>query len=452
MKTKIILSVLVLTVMASIYGQKPTIELTFTAINNSAYCQPDSIKISNLNQGKDTVLYYPDTVLVLEYEYPAGLYEGKYTKDDLKVYQNYPNPAPDQTIITVYIPEKDKVSLLITDIAGRKVIETELLLDKGYHSFRFTPGDNTLFFLTAAWKNSTGQIKILHIPSNTERTSILEYIGREKSPPMIKTAQVIQHFSFSPGDELLYIGYADSVQSGLLDSPGTDTNYIFQFATNIPCPGTPTVTYNGQVYNTIQVFSQCWLKENLNAGIRINGSQNASNNGIIEKYCYEDTEVNCGIYGGLYSWNEMMQYFTAEGSRGICPEGWHIPTDEDWKTLEGEVDSLYGIGNSLWNSTDFRGSNAGQNLKSASTALWWSGEGTDKFGFAGLPGGMMWQSGNFTYYGCYGFFWSSSSDGYASWRRTLICAPDSYEKKVGRDNWNKNDAMSLRCMKDGAVT
>jgi len=53
-------------------------------------------------------------------------------------------------------------------------------------------------------------------------------------------------------------------ESGILDTPDYDTGYTFQFATNIPCPGTPTVTYEGQVNNTIQIFSQCWFKENLN--------------------------------------------------------------------------------------------------------------------------------------------------------------------------------------------
>ena len=89
------------------------------------------------------------------------------------------------------------------------------------------------------------------------------------------------------GDELLYICYMDTLQSGVLDSPEDNKSYTFQFATNIPCPGTPTVEYEGQIYNTIQIFSQCWLKENLNVGTMIQGGVGMSDNGLVEKYCYE---------------------------------------------------------------------------------------------------------------------------------------------------------------------
>ncbi|MCX6266050.1 MAG: hypothetical protein NTW16_01645, partial [Bacteroidetes bacterium] len=98
----------------------------------------------------------------------------------------------------------------------------------------------------------------------------------------------------------------------------------------VPCTGTPTVTYGGQVYNTVQIGTQCWLKENLNIGTRIDGSQGQTNNAVVEKYCYDDIESNCSLYGALYLWNEMMQYTTSEGVQGICPIDWHIPTDVEW--------------------------------------------------------------------------------------------------------------------------
>jgi len=91
-----------------------------------------------------------------------------------------------------------------------------------------------------------------------------------------------------------------------------------------PCPGLPKIIYENQAYNTVVVGDQCWIKENLNIGSRINGIQNQTNNGIIEKYCYNDDSVNCTKYGGLYLWSEAMQYDTAEGARGICPIGWHF--------------------------------------------------------------------------------------------------------------------------------
>lgn len=75
------------------------------------------------------------------------------------------------------------------------------------------------------------------------------------------------------------------------------------------------------------------LAQNLNVGTRINGLQEQTNNGIIKKYCYGDLDSNCNVYGGLYQWDEAMQYVTTEGVKGICPTGWHLPTDAEWCTL-----------------------------------------------------------------------------------------------------------------------
>ena len=142
-------------------------------------------------------------------------------------------------------------------------------------------------------------------------------------------------------------------ESGILDNPESNETYTFQFATNIPCKGTPTVTYEGQVYNTIQIFNQCWLKVNLNVGTMIPGTEEMTDNGIIEKYCYNNEPDSCTKYGGLYQWNEMMQYVTQQGTQGICPPDWHLPTDEEWKVLEGAVDSQYGIGDYTWDVNGF---------------------------------------------------------------------------------------------------
>src|ERR1035441_9850769 len=86
-----------------------------------------------------------------------------------------------------------------------------------------------------------------------------------------------------------------------------------------PCPNVATVDYAGKTYNTVAIGDQCWLKENLDIGTMINsinggtnGDGNQTNNGTIEKYCYNDDPANCTKYGGLYQWNEAMQYVTTE--------------------------------------------------------------------------------------------------------------------------------------------
>jgi len=84
----------------------------------------------------------------------------------------------------------------------------------------------------------------------------------------------------------------------------------------------------------VTVGTQKWAKTNLNVGTMINGDKDQTNNSTLEKYCYDNLESNCTTYGGLYQWNEAMQYVTIEGAQGICPAGSHIPSDLEWQTLE----------------------------------------------------------------------------------------------------------------------
>ena len=443
MKTKIFLSILALGLVVSVFGQRPTLELTFTAIDNDSYVQIDSIKVMNRTQGGDTVLFWPDTVLVLDYQ--VGISEMNYEGENLQVFQNYPNPVKDQTTITVYVPEKDKVSFKVIDILGRSIIKTDLLLDIGYHSFRFVPGDGEVFFFTAFWKGASSSIKILNSGSRLGNISSLEYMGSDNSIPELKTTEAVQNFFFSLSDELLYVGYADTLQSGMLDTPEASETYTFQFATNIPCPGTPTVTYEGQVYNTIQIFNQCWLKENLNVGTMIPGDEDMNDNGVIEKYCYNNEPDSCDKYGGLYQWNEMMQYTRQQGTQGICPPGWYLPTDEEWKVLEGGVDSQYGIGDPEWDiEYYYRGFDAGANLKT--TSGWYdNGNGTDLFGFSALPGGYRNYDGNFFSLGYYGNWWSATEYNNSSvWYRTLRYSYDG----VLRYYYYEENGFSVRCLRD----
>jgi uncharacterized protein (TIGR02145 family) len=91
-------------------------------------------------------------------------------------------------------------------------------------------------------------------------------------------------------------------------------------------------------YGAVKIGTQTWMAENLNTGRQVFSSSELSDNGIIEKYCYNNKESNCEIYGGLYTWPEAMNYMSQDTgkigtARGVCPVGWHIPTGDEWKTL-----------------------------------------------------------------------------------------------------------------------
>ncbi|MBN2173827.1 MAG: hypothetical protein JW731_06835 [Bacteroidales bacterium] len=443
MKAKILLLFLVTGIISGAMGQN-TIDLNFTAIDNAAYVQLDSIRIMNRTQVGETIIYWPDTTLLLEIS-PGDLllYVGYATfstvgilelNDDISsftVYQNYPNPMGDRSEVSIYIPHSGKVHMVITDLQGKVVLRTDRQLDEGLHTFRFHPGGGDLYFFTACWKGISRSIRMVSTGPMNGKSCRLDYMGSKAGEAVLKN-------SLQANDLIVR-------QSGILDSPEESQTYTFQFATNIPCPGMPTVEYEGQVYNTIQVFSQCWLKENLNVGTMISGSLSQSNNGTIEKYCYNNVPDSCTKYGGLYQWNEMMQYSIQHGVMGICPPGWHLPTDEEYKVLEGSVDSQYGIGDPEWDlSNEYRGYDAGTNLKT--TSGWFeNGNGTDLFGFSSLPGGAYYDDNYFGDVGAYGGWWTSSeSDNWLAWPHWL-----SYtDPGLNRDILPKEDGFSVRCIRD----
>ncbi|MFH1197568.1 MAG: FISUMP domain-containing protein [bacterium] len=156
-----------------------------------------------------------------------------------------------------------------------------------------------------------------------------------------------------------------------------------------PCAGISTVTYYDKIYNTVQIGDQCWLKENLDVGTMINGEDDQTDNGIIEKYCYNNLETNCTTYGGFYQWTEAMQYSTTPGTQGICPPNWHIPTKTEFDILTAVVN------------------NDGNKLKAIGEGSG-AGAGTNTSGFTALLAGFRNNFGFFYNLDNYSYFWSST--------------------------------------------
>lgn len=441
-KSILLFNILLFVLSLNIHGQKPVIEFTFTGVNQDQWIPIENIVIKNITRGVDTTINYPDTTLVLHYQ--VGINEFSNPSNGLKVYQNYPNPAKGTTSIKLYIPEKDIASIMIKDAMGRQIINSNQELDKGNHTFQFTPGQDKLYIFTVYWRESSYSIKILNQGFSNKGIGSLEYLGNNNFEAVQKSSNDILDFSFDSGDDLIFVANANDMASGIFDEPKTDKSYTFQFVSNIPCPGDSTILYEGQTYHTIQVFNQCWLKENLNVGSMIDGTEEMEDDDILEKYCYNDSESNCDEYGGLYQWSEMMQYEETAGGQGICPPDWHIPTDDEWIILAGSVDSQLSIGDPSWYNSGYNGFDAGLNLKSEDGWLL-EGNGNDSFGFLAVPSGQRISNGYFDGLKYKASFWSSSED-YpgSSWFRTLSYQDDGIDRSPQTNNWGK----SIRCLKN----
>jgi len=193
--------------------------------------------------------------------------------------------------------------------------------------------------------------------------------------------------------------------------------------------------YGGQKYRTVIIGSQCWMKDNLNIGKWIDESQTQkqTNNSVVEKYCLGNDFTRCDQLGGLYQWEEAMQYVQTANAQGICPDGWHIPSSQDWKTLIRYLGGDDMAGGKM----KFTGSNGWQNPNVGAT---------NSSGFTALPGGyfdFMAQQWHDQYR--YGYFWSSQTitQGTSvamslSYRTSDI---DLYEEYIP-------SALSVRCIKN----
>jgi uncharacterized protein (TIGR02145 family) len=233
-------------------------------------------------------------------------------------------------------------------------------------------------------------------------------------------------------------------------------NIVF---TSLPDCGSPlTDERDGQTYQTILIGEQCWMAENLNYGTMINSSapgQLQTDNGIIEKYCYNNNSSNCNTYGGLYEWDEMMQYHPAddgdEGSiQGICPEGWHLPTHNEWKTLEITL----GMTQEDADAYGQRGTNEGCKL-AGNESLWYNGtlDANAEFGtsgFSALPAGERPDIDGLYYdLSFYAYFWTTTeynTDNYLARRLGF------YDTEVYLHYYPRAYGMSVRCVKDNIAT
>ncbi len=218
------------------------------------------------------------------------------------------------------------------------------------------------------------------------------------------------------------------------------------------------VDYEGHLYEVVEIGDQCWFAENLrydNGCSEVEWESNTDNG-----WCgYSEHDVD-EQYGILYQWSVAMD---------VCPDGWKIPSDDDWKILEGTIDDTYGVGDPIWDEDGWRGNNAGRKLKSCRTQDHpecsmvpeecrvdefprWNCEeethaehyGTDDYGFSAIPPGYRFTGGGYNYFNRCTRIWSSDPSGTRAWLRQI----DHTRSGMRRVNLSKAMAQSVRCIRD----
>ena len=211
--------------------------------------------------------------------------------------------------------------------------------------------------------------------------------------------------------------------------------------------GTFIDSRDGNEYNWVQIGNQVWMAENLAYLPRVNrvaaGSEDAAGS-YYYVYGYDGTNVtdakatdNYTTYGVLYNWTAAMNGEASSttnpsGIQGVCPAGWHLPSDAEWTEL-----------------TDYLGgtSVAGGKLKETGTTHWASPNAgaTNETGFTALPGGLRYNNGSFYNIGNHGYWWSAAENyAVSAWYRYMYYNNSG----VSRGNDNKELGFSVRCLRD----
>ena len=251
----------------------------------------------------------------------------------------------------------------------------------------------------------------------------------KKSIQIIATAFAILlgNVGFSQNDTM-YVNYGGNVTIAI---PTSQIDSLTFYRPN----STPSITdADGNVYTSVIIGTQEWMTENLRTTKYSDGTTIPNVTGNTEwsslstgAWCnYDNSSSNDATYGKLYNWY-------AVNTNKLCPTGWHVPTDSEWTVLTDYLAADGHIGAE------------GNALKA--TSGWNSGgNGTDDYGFLGLPGGNRYNyNGNFSSIGFNGYWWSSSQGSTSNaWYRNL----SSYYVVVVRSSTNKKIGFSVRCLWD----
>jgi uncharacterized protein (TIGR02145 family) len=209
----------------------------------------------------------------------------------------------------------------------------------------------------------------------------------------------------------------------------------------------------GNVYKTVVIGTQVWMAENLRTAKYSNGTAIPHVTGDSDwatlttpAYCWynNDSSVNKTVYGALYNWFAVDT--ASNGNRNLCPKGWHVPTDDEWKIL---IDYLSN------NGYGFEGNKMDVAKSLAATSGWQPHDiagnvgndqpGNNSSGFTALPGGYRNYHGTFNYIGKYSYWWSSTEYSNTNAYYRFI---HNYYSYVGKANFRKQNGFCIRCLRD----
>ena len=244
-----------------------------------------------------------------------------------------------------------------------------------------------------------------------------------------------------------------SVYARVTDNDGSAGSDLIIVNINVPGGLNPELEYgsltdyDGNSYSTVAIGEQIWMAEDLKVQhyadgtpiAEVLGDENWAALADEGAYCwYNDHVAYADTFGALYNW------YAAVDPAGLCPSGWHLPTDEEWQQME----VFLGMSAESAAMDDWRGSNEGGALKEVGYTNWeiYNDSATNLSGFTSLPGGFRNFNGSYNGTGYYSTYWTASSEehGTGVYYRALYYDHGTIYRQTNR----KSQAFSVRCLKD----
>jgi uncharacterized protein (TIGR02145 family) len=430
-------ALLFMMLLSSMFLSGQTYKMTFTASGASG--KVDSVKATNLRTNQHVTLPGDDT-LCLAVSAGIGQLSGQAGRGVV-----FPNPCPGTTMLVANVQSAQRVSLVMYTLAGQMAARTEAFVQPGSHAFALSISRTGIYMVSLSTEQGTTGIKVI-CTETAGGSNRIRYAGitRGDQLPSLKSA-TIYSLGYSTGDVVLYRCRGGIHTTIITDEPAASKKYTVNF---VPCTDPA-----GKSYAIVKIGDQTWMAENLAWLPAVSPSSKGSDSlSYYYVYNYEDTLVsaarntlNYQMYGVLYNWAAAMNATGPESplsgfTRAVCPTGWHLPDDGEWKILEKSLGMIQTDADTLY----WR--NSGEIGKKLKSSVGWfnGGNGTNASGFTALPGGYRNIHGGFWEESRYALFWTSSIIDSTSWYRSL----SSIDSGIYRISTYRSHGISVRCIKD----
>ncbi|MBM3405287.1 MAG: hypothetical protein FJY07_05180 [Bacteroidetes bacterium] len=424
--------------------------ISLTAQNGKVPVKADSIRLFNNSNGTaisfsnlppETTTYF---INLSSAQVINGISEYPENQRGISLFSNQPGILH----VMISVLSREILHVTLVDLSGKTLSRHQLTVYPGNHIIEYAHNCGELSLVCFERENLRNCFKVFgHHPEGKPVILDLPTLYR-KSTDILHTSPSNTRFLFSQGDSVTFTVFSTGYHPiSFLKVPQHNDAYVISM-----CPDNLIFDYDGNAYHTVLIGTQCWMKENMNTTHYADGTPLVDGTGVGDifydtlKYWfhYNDDPVYGPVCGKLYTWSAAMNgYSNPAGLQGLCPNGWHVPTDQDWRTMECF------IGMDKWESgwiTEWRGTDEGGKLKETGYDHWpWPNLGaTNESGFSAIPCGCRYST-QFIPHLRYAEYWTSSV---ISLHYPLMRELSYASSQIFRDWSYKHLGYSIRCLKE----